>query len=56
MIHRESGDGNCLYLNAGDLVQGTPISSLFQGSPLYEIANLFPIDAATFGNHEFDYG
>jgi 2',3'-cyclic-nucleotide 2'-phosphodiesterase (5'-nucleotidase family) len=55
-IHREAGDGNCLYLNAGDLVQGTPVSTLFQGSPLYEIANLMPIDAATFGNHEFDYG
>ncbi|HEY6987793.1 MAG TPA: bifunctional UDP-sugar hydrolase/5'-nucleotidase [Bryobacteraceae bacterium] len=55
-IQREAADGNCLYLNAGDLVQGTPVSTLFQGSPLYEIANLIPIDAATFGNHEFDYG
>lgn len=55
-IRHEAAAGNCLYLNAGDLVQGTPVSTLFQGSPLYEIANLFPIDAPTFGNHEFDYG
>ena len=46
----------CLYLNAGDLVQGTPVSTLFQGSPIYEIANLLGLDAATLGNHEFDYG
>jgi len=46
----------CLYLNAGDLVQGTPVSTLFQGIPLYEIANLLGFDASTLGNHEFDYG
>jgi 2',3'-cyclic-nucleotide 2'-phosphodiesterase (5'-nucleotidase family) len=46
----------CLYLNAGDLVQGTPVSTLFHGSPIYEIANLLGFDASTLGNHEFDYG
>jgi len=46
----------CLYLNAGDLVQGTPVSTLFHGTPIYEIANLLGIDASTLGNHEFDYG
>jgi 2',3'-cyclic-nucleotide 2'-phosphodiesterase (5'-nucleotidase family) len=46
----------CLYLNAGDLVQGTPVSTLFHGSPVYEVANLLGIDAGTLGNHEFDYG
>ncbi len=46
----------CLYLNAGDLVQGTPVSTLFQGVPVYQIANLLGFDAATIGNHEFDYG
>lgn len=45
----------CLYLNAGDLVQGTPVSTLFQGKPVYEIANLLGIDVSTLGNHEFDY-
>ena len=46
----------CLYLNAGDLVQGTPVSTLFHGSPIYEIANLLGLDASTLGNHDFDYG
>jgi 2',3'-cyclic-nucleotide 2'-phosphodiesterase (5'-nucleotidase family) len=46
----------CLYLNAGDLVQGTPVSTLFHGEPVYEIANLLGFDASTLGNHEFDYG
>lgn len=46
----------CLYLNAGDLVQGTPVSTLFHGTPIYEIANLLGIDVSTLGNHEFDYG
>jgi 2',3'-cyclic-nucleotide 2'-phosphodiesterase (5'-nucleotidase family) len=46
----------CLYLNAGDLVQGTPVSTLFHGVPVYEIANLLGFDVSTLGNHEFDYG
>ena len=46
----------CLYLNAGDLVQGTPVSTLFHGTPIYQIANLLGFDAGTLGNHEFDYG
>jgi 2',3'-cyclic-nucleotide 2'-phosphodiesterase (5'-nucleotidase family) len=46
----------CLYLNAGDLVQGRPVSTLFHGVPVYEIANLLGFDASTLGNHEFDYG
>ncbi len=46
----------CLILNAGDLVQGSPVSTVFRGLPVYEIANLFGFDAATLGNHEFDYG
>ncbi len=45
----------CLYLNAGDMVQGTPVSTLFHGKPVYEIANLLGIDVSTLGNHEFDY-
>jgi 2',3'-cyclic-nucleotide 2'-phosphodiesterase (5'-nucleotidase family) len=52
----KSGCGSCLYLNAGDLVQGTPVSTLFHGTPVYEIANLLGIDVSTLGNHEFDYG
>ncbi len=45
-----------LYLNAGDLVQGTPVSTLFRGLPIYQIANRLGFDVSTLGNHEFDYG
>jgi 2',3'-cyclic-nucleotide 2'-phosphodiesterase (5'-nucleotidase family) len=57
VIRRERANcGDCILLNAGDLVQGTPVSTLFHGLPVYEIANLFGFDAGTLGNHEFDYG
>jgi 2',3'-cyclic-nucleotide 2'-phosphodiesterase (5'-nucleotidase family) len=46
----------CLVLDAGDLVQGTPVSSLFRGVPIFEVANGLGLDASTLGNHEFDYG
>jgi 5'-nucleotidase / UDP-sugar diphosphatase len=56
VLERErKGCTDCIYLNAGDLVQGTPVSTIFHGLPVYEIANLLGIDAATLGNHEFDY-
>src|SRR6201986_5036431 len=34
----------CLYLNAGDLVQGTPVSTIFHGVPVYQIGNLLGFD------------
>lgn len=56
-IRRErEGCRACLLLNGGDLVQGSPVSTLFHGEPVYQVANLFGFDAATIGNHEFDYG
>lgn len=56
-IRQEQRDcPHCVVLNCGDLVQGTPVSSIFQGVPIFEIANGLRFDAATFGNHEFDYG
>ncbi|HTB15704.1 MAG TPA: bifunctional UDP-sugar hydrolase/5'-nucleotidase [Bryobacteraceae bacterium] len=45
-----------LYLNAGDLVQGTPVSTIYKGLPIYQIANHLGFDVSTLGNHEFDYG
>jgi 5'-nucleotidase / UDP-sugar diphosphatase len=56
-IRRERENcGSCLLLHAGDVVQGTPVSTIFRGLPVYEISNLFGFDAGTVGNHEFDYG
>src|SRR5215831_10180184 len=57
VIRRErSGCKDCILLNAGDVAQGTPVSTIFHGLPVFEVANLLGIDAATLGNHDFDYG
>ena len=56
-VKRErQGCTDCIFLNAGDLVQGTPVSTIYRGEPVYQLANLLGFDAATLGNHEFDYG
>ncbi|NIM00213.1 MAG: hypothetical protein GTN89_04835 [Acidobacteria bacterium] len=56
-IREACGDADaCLVMDGGDMVQGSPVSSLFEGVPVYEIANRLGIDVATLGNHEFDYG
>jgi 5'-nucleotidase len=47
---------NVLLLDAGDFLQGTPYFNLFKGEVETEAMNLMQYDAATLGNHEFDYG
>jgi len=54
--HERENCSDCILLNAGDLAQGSPVSTIFQGKPVFDIANLFGFDAATIGNHDFDYG
>jgi hypothetical protein len=55
VIQREHANCHyCILLNAGDPVQGTPVSTNFHGLPVYEVANLLGFDAATLGNHEFE--
>lgn len=51
-----AGCRRCVYLDGGDLVTGTPISTMFRGIPIFEIANSIGLDAFTLGNHDFDYG
>ncbi|MFB3827682.1 MAG: bifunctional UDP-sugar hydrolase/5'-nucleotidase [Bryobacteraceae bacterium] len=46
----------CVLVNAGDLVQGSPVSTIYRGLPVYQIGNLFGFDVATIGNHDWDYG
>ena len=53
---QRKGCTNCLTLDAGDLVQGSPVSTIFKGVPVYEVANSLGIDVSTLGNHEWDYG
>ena len=47
---------NTLLLDAGDMWQGTPYFNLFKGKLEVEAYNMMGYDAATLGNHEFDYG
>jgi len=57
VIQRErTGCKDCILINAGDVVQGTPVSTIFHGLPIFEVANLLGIDVGTLGNHDFDYG
>ena len=50
------GAGNVLLVDAGDEMQGSLLSNIWQGEPVIAAYNLMGYDAATFGNHEFDWG
>jgi 5'-nucleotidase/UDP-sugar diphosphatase len=57
VLRRERATAHAsLTLSAGDIVQGSPVSTMFSGDPDYEIANSLGIDVNCLGNHEFDYG
>ncbi len=43
-------------LIAGDMLQGTPMSTIFHGEPDMLCFNRMGVNAATVGNHEFDFG
>ncbi len=45
-----------IYLDAGDLFQGSMEGNMSKGKSIVEFYNLLPIDAAAIGNHEFDFG
>ncbi len=45
-----------LYFDSGDFCQGSPYFTLFQGDVEVGLMNKMGIDAATIGNHEFDFG
>jgi len=45
-----------LLLFAGDLISPSVESSVFKGAQLIAGLNLLAVDAASLGNHEFDYG
>lgn len=60
----EAGPENCLLLDNGDFLQGTPLTDLtarpgsgWRGRhPVIRAMNLMGYDAATLGNHEFNFG
>ena len=45
-----------LLLDSGDFSQGSPYYTLFKGDVEIGLMNVMGYDAATIGNHEFDFG
>ena len=52
----EAHNTTTLLLQAGDILQGTPLSTVFQGEPDFICLNMIGVDVMTVGNHEFDFG
>ncbi|MBQ7569092.1 metallophosphatase, partial [bacterium] len=53
---RASNPKEVIYLDAGDVAQGTAVSNTFHGAPTFSsIASMKPA-LGTIGNHEFDWG
>ncbi|MEV8591994.1 5'-nucleotidase C-terminal domain-containing protein [Streptomyces sp. NPDC052012] len=66
-IREERGRHNTLLLDAGDTIQGTPLTYYYakvdpitaEGGPVHPMAqamNAIGYDAVALGNHEFNYG
>ena len=45
-----------LYFDSGDFSQGSPYYTMYKGDVEIGLMNQMGIDAATIGNHEFDFG
>ncbi len=55
-VRASVGTENVLLLDAGDEMQGSLLSNLWYGEPVIAVYNEMKYAAATFGNHEFDWG
>lgn len=53
---RAEVDAPTVLIDAGDVMQGTPISNLTDGRATVELYNQLGYTAAALGNHEFDWG
>lgn len=51
-----AGETSVLFLDAGDMYQGTPEGTESRGKLTIALMNLLGYDAAAIGNHEFDHG
>lgn len=49
-------DPDLLYFDSGDFFQGSPYFTVYKGEVEVGLMNRMHIDAATIGNHEFDFG
>lgn len=53
---RRQAPERVLWLDGGDMWQGTLLSNRFHGEPMVRVMNAVGVDAAALGNHEFDWG
>lgn len=53
---RERNPDRTFVVFAGDGLSPSSLSSLFQGEQMIDVLNRFDMDAASLGNHEFDFG
>ncbi len=53
---RAERDSALLLFDCGDFSQGSPYYNLFRGEVEVKLMNHMRYDAATIGNHEFDFG
>jgi 5'-nucleotidase len=57
LVERLRGEAeHTMFVLAGDTLSPSPLSALLRGSQMVEAWNAAGLDAATFGNHEFDWG
>ena len=54
-IRTAVGAANVLLVDAGDEMQGSALSNVLHGKPVIDVFNAMGYNAATFGNHEFDW-
>jgi 5'-nucleotidase/UDP-sugar diphosphatase len=51
----KAANAQVLLVDAGDINTGTALSNMFDAEPDIKAYNIMGYDAATFGNHEFDF-
>lgn len=57
LVRRErEAEPGLLLFDSGDFSQGSPYYTLFKGDVEVGLMNMMRYDAATLGNHEFDFG
>ena len=54
--HERQKDPDLLLFDCGDFSQGSSYYTMFKGDVEVELMNRMHYDAATIGNHEFDFG
>ena len=55
-VRSDPAAGTVLLVDAGDIMQGSLLSNLFDGESTIDVYNQMGYQVATFGNHEFDWG